>query len=94
MAGLDDDLMHWTCTHSPVTVDSNGDHSMTEIGSLSADLIQDQPIAVTTLLGQHSDDGHGHCCTCTLGGQRGHSTWPCTIYAAATLAAARTPRGK
>lgn len=49
----------------------------------------DQPIAVTTLLEQHVADEHGHCRTCTLGGQRGNQTWPCTIYAAAVIASER-----
>ena len=68
------------------------DDPMTEIGSLVADLIIDQPIAVTTLLEQHVADEHGHCRTCTLGGQRGHQTWPCTIYAAAMIAFERAAR--
>jgi hypothetical protein len=65
---------------------------MIEIGSLLADLIVDQPIAVTTLLEQHVADEHGHCRTCTLGGQRGNQTWPCTIYAAAVIAFERGAR--
>jgi hypothetical protein len=67
---------------------------MTEIGSLLADLIVDQPIAVMTLLEQHVADEHGHCRTCTLGGQRGNPTWPCTIYAAAMIASERASGGK
>jgi len=67
---------------------------MSGVRSLLADLIVDQPVAVTTLLEQHVDDGHGHCRTCTLGGQRGNQTWPCTIYAAALIAAKRSLRGR
>jgi hypothetical protein len=67
---------------------------MTGIGSLLADLIVDQPIAVTTLLEQHVADERGHCRTCTLGGQRGNPTWPCTIYAAAVVAAKRAWRSR
>jgi len=67
---------------------------MTAIGGLLADLIVDQPTAVTTLLEQHVADEHGHCRTCTLGGQRGNPTWPCTIYAAALIAAKRAWRGR
>lgn len=72
---------------SPTTQRANS--PVTEIGSLLADLIVDQPIAVTTLLEQHVADEHGHCRTCTLGGQRGNQTWPCTIYAAAVIASER-----
>lgn len=64
------------------------------IRTLLANLIVDEPVAVTTLLEQHVDDGHGHCRTCTLGGQRGNQTWPCTIYAAAVIAAKRSWRDR
>jgi hypothetical protein len=64
------------------------------IRSLLASLIVDEPGAVAALLEQHVDDGHGHCRTCTLGGQRGNQTWPCTIYAAAVIAAKRSLRGR
>jgi len=64
------------------------------IRSLLANLIMDEPLAVSTLLEKHADDGNGHCRTCTLGGQRGNQTWPCTIYAAALVAAKRSLRGR
>jgi hypothetical protein len=55
----------------------------------------DQPTAIGRLLADHVDDGRGHCRTCTVGGQQGFLTWPCTIYAAAAKAArarkVRTP---
>lgn len=67
---------------------------MTAIGSLLAELIVDQPVAVTTLLEQHAADESGHCRTCTLGGQRGRPKWPCTIYSAALVAAKRAWRSR
>ena len=54
----------------------------------------DQPTAVAALLTGHVDDGHGHCRTCRIGGQRGAPTWPCALHDAATRAAeARTAAG-
>ena len=53
-----------------------------------------QPEAVAALLAAHVDDGHGRCRACTVGGQRGRTTWPCSLYgaAAAARAAARARR--
>jgi hypothetical protein len=48
-----------------------------------------RPTATTKLLAQHVDDGRGYCQVCTIGGQRGHRIWPCTIYTAAARAARR-----
>jgi hypothetical protein len=52
-----------------------------------ARFLTDQPTALTTLLSQHVDDGSGHCRTCRIGNQSGFLAWPCTLYAAAALAA-------
>lgn len=38
------------------------------------------------LLAEHVADHLGHCRTCTLGGQRGHQCWPCSIYGNAVRA--------
>ncbi|MGH3616325.1 MAG: hypothetical protein ACRDRK_27770 [Pseudonocardia sp.] len=43
-----------------------------------------QPTAVARLLADHVDDGHGHCRTCAVGGQRGNHAWPCSLHVAAT----------
>lgn len=45
-----------------------------------------QPEAVTALLAAHVDDGYGRCRACTIGGQRGRTTWPCSLYGAASAA--------
>jgi hypothetical protein len=54
--------------------------------ALAAFLV-DQPSAIGRLLAAHVDDGHGHCRTCTVGGQQGFLSWPCTIHSAAAAAA-------
>lgn len=63
------------------------------LSPLAAFLIA-QPEAVTALLAAHIDDGHGRCRACTIGGQGGRATWPCSLYGAASAAraAARTRR--
>jgi hypothetical protein len=38
------------------------------------------------ILGQHRDDGSGRCTECTLGGQAGHSRYPCGLRVLATEA--------
>ena len=48
--------------------------------------LMNQPLAIGRLLAEHVDDGRGHCRTCTVGAQQGHSTWPCTIHHAASMA--------
>jgi hypothetical protein len=62
------------------------------ISQLAAFLVG-QPSAVAKLLAQHVDDGRGHCQACGIGGQRGHHTWPCTIFNAATTAAGNRSEG-
>ncbi|MGH3588472.1 MAG: hypothetical protein ACRDQ0_19370 [Pseudonocardia sp.] len=60
---------------------------MNETVTLIANLLD--PTAIAQLLATHTDDGHGHCRTCTHGAGHGHHTWPCLIHTAATLAATR-----
>jgi hypothetical protein len=54
--------------------------------ALAAFLVE-QPTAIGRLLTEHVDDGRGHCRTCTVEGQQGFLTWPCTIHVAASKAA-------
>lgn len=49
--------------------------------------LSSRPTATAKLLAQHVDDGRGYCTVCTIGAQRGHHIWPCTIYTAAARAA-------
>lgn len=49
-----------------------------------------QPTAIRRLLAQHRDAGDGSCLACRIGAQRGHLSWPCTIYTAALAANMRT----
>ena len=46
-------------------------------------MILSQPGMAERLIAEHGDDGRGHCRVCTLGGQRGQHSWPCTIRQAA-----------
>lgn len=59
---------------------------------LLAELLADDPTAVDKLLTEHLADNQGHCKACTIGGQRGQPSWPCTLHAAATLARMRGRR--
>jgi hypothetical protein len=52
-----------------------------------ARFLVNQPTALAALLAQHVDDGSGHCRTCRIGNQNGFQAWPCTLHAAADLAA-------
>ncbi|HZG91345.1 MAG TPA: hypothetical protein VEZ42_14130 [Pseudonocardia sp.] len=45
-----------------------------------------QPEAIQKLLADHVDDGRGDCRACSVGGQRGHHTWPCSLHAVAAEA--------
>lgn len=47
-----------------------------------------QPGLPDRLLAEHSDDGTGHCTTCSAGPQAGRGVWPCTLHAYATKAQA------
>jgi hypothetical protein len=40
------------------------------------------------VLARHVDDGTGHCCVCTAGGQTGRYRHPCVIQLAAADAQA------
>jgi hypothetical protein len=50
-------------------------------------LLAARPTMLAKLLDEHQTDSRGHCRICTLGGQRGHQSWPCNIAAAALRAA-------
>jgi len=43
------------------------------------------------IVGQHADDGSGHCRLCTGGAQTGNYRWPCQTYLAAKRAAESRP---
>ena len=60
-----------------------------QLSALAA-FLTGEPTAVTALLAAHVDDGHGRCRACTVGGQRGHATWPCSLFGAASAARAIT----
>ena len=45
-----------------------------------------RPAASARLLALHVDDHTGHCRACTIGGQAGRLTWPCSIAIAAARA--------
>jgi hypothetical protein len=51
-----------------------------------AEFLLGEPTAVATLLTEHVADGHGRCRACTVGGQRGNSSWPCALHGAAIAA--------
>jgi hypothetical protein len=51
-----------------------------------------EPGLPATILGQHRDDGTGHCRLCTDGGQAGRKTWPCRIHDAAHAATEQLAR--
>ena len=59
----------------------------TDIDPLAV-FIESQAGMAEALLGQHNDDGTGHCRVCTCGGQAGRQVWPCTTFVAAKAAAA------
>jgi hypothetical protein len=61
-----------------------GDHRLA--AEELAILLAAQPDMLAKLLAEHQDDGRGHCRVCTLGGQRGHQSWPCNIATVAQRA--------
>ena len=71
--------------HLPNSGSSSG--RLVSVVALAAFLVE-QPDAIAKLLTQHVDDGRGRCRSCAIGSQRGFHTWPCTIHAAAEMAAA------
>lgn len=72
---------------------AHGTMSDPPLSPLAAFLTGDH-VATTTLLAQHVDDGRGRCRVCTIGAQRGHVTWPCTLFTAATAARAVRRRSR
>lgn len=46
-------------------------------------LIANQEGMAERIVGQHTDDGSGHCRLCTSGAQTGNYRWPCQTYLAA-----------
>jgi len=76
-------------SRAPAAAPRRAQPALDPLGDLLAVTLEAHPEAVTDILAKHVDDGRGDCRACTIGGQRGHHTWPCTLHVAAARALAR-----
>ena len=61
------------------TADRPSEASESTLAAEFAALFRNQPAGLNRILGEHIDDGTGHCRRCSSGAQAGRSVWPCHL---------------